>query len=103
MIFSKFFFKTLNQKFVKTRFNHGNQLMFHSCVLITLMNTSMETKLNSNIFLLKNKIVKLQNSRVFMRINGRKRSNYLKMKKMIQELDVPSTNPSKFLRGRENF
>ena len=63
----------------------------------------METKLNSNIFLLKNKIVKLQNSRVFMRINGRKRSNYLKMKKMIQELDVPSTNPSKFLRGSENF
>ena len=38
-----------------------------------------------------------------MRNKGRKRSNYLKMKKMIQELDVPSTNPSKFLRGRENF
>jgi hypothetical protein len=38
-----------------------------------------------------------------MRNKGWKRSNYLKMKKMIQELDVPSTNPSKFLRGRENF
>jgi hypothetical protein len=25
------------------------------------------------------------------------------MKKMIQKLDDPSTNPSKFLRGRENF
>ena len=25
------------------------------------------------------------------------------MKKMVQELDDPSTNPSKFLRGRENF
>ena len=38
-----------------------------------------------------------------MRNKGRRRSNYLKMKKMIQELDDPSTNPSKFLRGRENF
>ena len=38
-----------------------------------------------------------------MRNKGWKRSNYLKMKKMIQELDVPSTNPSKFLRGSENF
>jgi hypothetical protein len=38
-----------------------------------------------------------------MRNKGRKRSNYLKMKKIIQELDDPSTIPSKFLRGRENF
>ena len=29
------------------------------------MNTSMETKLNSNIFLLKNKIMKLKNPRDF--------------------------------------
>ena len=45
---------------MKTRFNHGNQLIFQSCVLTNIMNTSMETKLNSNIFLLKNKIVKLK-------------------------------------------
>jgi hypothetical protein len=63
----------------------------------------METKLNSNNFLLKNKIMKLQKFMSFQEKKGWKRYNYLKMKKMIQELDVPSTNPSKFLRGSENF
>ena len=38
-----------------------------------------------------------------MRNDERRRSSYLKMKKMVQELDDPSTNPSKFLRGRENL
>ena len=39
----------------------------------------------------------------FIRNDERWRSSYLKMKKMVQELDDPSTNPSKFLRGRENL
>jgi hypothetical protein len=47
--------------------------------------------------------MKLQKFMSFQEKKGWKRYNYLKMKKMIQELDVPSTNPSKFLRGSENF
>jgi len=38
-----------------------------------------------------------------MRNERRKRSNYLKMKKMIKGLDDPSTIQASFLRGRENF
>jgi hypothetical protein len=38
-----------------------------------------------------------------MRNEGRRRSSYLKMKKMIKGLDDPSTIQASFLRGRENF
>ena len=39
----------------------------------------------------------------FMRNDERRRSSYLKMKKMAKELDDPSTIQASFLRGRENF